>query len=114
MREARRKSWYPCPARRIAKALTFAAMGFWVPQIVHCARHNARQPLRPPYVLGMSLTRLALPLYLFGCPRNVLHVGHAPALCVVLCVWMALQVWVTFSLSPSFPSSCHTFSCHRT
>lgn len=79
-------------ACRLAKVLTFAAMGFWVPQIVHCARHNARQPLRLPYVLGMSLTRLALPLYLFGCPRNVLHVGHAPALCAVLTLWMALQV----------------------
>ena len=74
------------------KGLVFLLFGFWVPQIVHCARHDARQPLRPLYVVGMSLSRLALPLYLYGCPRNVLKIGHSPGVCLGLCASMSLQV----------------------
>ena len=44
---------------RWMKGLVFLLLGFWVPQIVHCARHDARQPLRPLYVVGTSLTRRA-------------------------------------------------------
>lgn len=87
-------------ARRWAKGLVFLAFGFWVPQIAYCARHDARQPLRPLYVAGMSLTRLALPLYLFGCPRNLLRVAHAPGVCAGLCAWVGLQVWHILRSSP--------------
>lgn len=92
----------PC---RWMKALVFLLFGFWVPQIVHCARHEARQPLRPLYVVGMSLTRLALPLYLYGCPRNVLKVGYSPGVCVGLCASMGIQVGRPLTPAPMFPCS---------
>lgn len=65
---------------------------FWVPQIVYCARHDVRQPLRPAYVIGITLTRLALPLYLFGCPHNLLGWQPRPGVCLGLCICMAVQV----------------------
>ena len=65
---------------------------FWIPQIVHCARTDVRQPLRPLYIVGMSITRLLLPLYLYGCPSNVLMIVPSPAFCVVLVAWLSLQV----------------------
>ena len=64
---------------------------FWVPQIAACARHDARQPLRPAYVLGMSASRLALPLYLHGCPHNLLRVQPSRAFCVALVLYVGAQ-----------------------
>lgn len=72
--------------------LIFPLYAFWVPQIVFCVRHDVRQPLRPAYVVGITLTRLALPLYLFGCPRNLLGWQPRPGVCLGLCACMALQV----------------------
>jgi hypothetical protein len=77
------------------KYLVFLVYSFWVPQIVYCARHDARQPLRPVYVIGITLTRLALPLYMFGCPRNILHVAPQPWVCAGLCASMGLQVMIS-------------------
>ncbi len=65
---------------------------FWIPQIAHCAWTDAQQPLRPLYIVGMSATRLLLPLYLYGCPNNVLKISPNPAFCVVLVAWLSLQV----------------------
>ncbi|CAK0754278.1 hypothetical protein CVIRNUC_002285 [Coccomyxa viridis] len=74
------------------KYLVFPMYSFWVPQILYCAYHEARQPLRPLYVVGMTLTRLALPLYIFGCPYNVLRLQTDLGICAMLCLSMAVQV----------------------
>ena len=41
---------------------------------------------------GMTLSRLALPLYIFGCPHNLLHIKPQPWLCMGLCAYLAAQV----------------------
>ena len=84
------KLWYGC--HRYMKYLVFPMYSFWVPQILYCAYHEARQPLRPLYVVGMTLTRLALPLYIFGCPYNVLRLQTDLGICALLCLSMAVQV----------------------
>ncbi len=71
--------------------LIFAFYSFWWPQIVLCARSDSRQPLRPEFVLGTSAARLALPLYVYGCPSNLLRVAPNPLLCAALVAWVALQ-----------------------
>jgi hypothetical protein len=80
--------------QRWMKFILFGLFSFWIPQIVTCAVQDARQPLRPAYIAGMTLTRLALPLYLYGCPNNLLRIPPSPALCITLSIWMALQVAV--------------------
>ncbi|RHY30336.1 hypothetical protein DYB32_004394 [Aphanomyces invadans] len=40
--------------------------------IVHNVHREVRNPLDNGYVVGMSMTRLFLPLYLYGCPNNFL------------------------------------------
>ena len=65
---------------------------FWLPQIAACVRHDARQPLMPAYVLGMSASRLALPLYLHGCPHNLLRVPPSRGFCLVLVLYVGAQV----------------------
>ena len=77
---------------RFIKPILILVYSFWIPQIVHCARTDVRQPLKPLYIVGMSLTRLLLPLYLFGCPSNVLRIPPSPAFCILLVSWLSAQV----------------------
>lgn len=72
--------------------IVFGAFSFWIPQIVLCAFQNARQPLKLYYIIGMSLSRLALPLYLYGCPSNLLRNAASPLLCVLLSAYLTCQV----------------------
>ncbi|KAK9832712.1 hypothetical protein WJX81_003010 [Elliptochloris bilobata] len=77
--------------RRWVKLVVFALHSFWLPQIAACARHDARQPLTPAYVLGMSASRLALPLYLYGCPHNLLRVPPSRGFCIALVLYVGAQ-----------------------
>ncbi|KAI9325719.1 hypothetical protein DFJ73DRAFT_868710 [Zopfochytrium polystomum] len=71
----------------------FVMNSFWVPQIVSNIRRNSRGALDPYYLFGMSLLRLILPLYYYGCPRNVVHYEEVkPFGASVLVMWMAAQV----------------------
>ena len=72
-------------------SLMFAFFGFWWPQILLCVRTDCRQPLKPEFVLGTSLTRLALPLYVYACPSNLLRVEPNLPLCVGLVAFVGLQ-----------------------
>ncbi|CAK4069873.1 unnamed protein product [Aphanomyces euteiches] len=80
--------------------LVIIACSFWVPQIVHNVHREVRNPFDTSYILGMSVTRLFLPLYLYGCPKNFLTampifpLQYHPNLCYGLVAWMALQVAV--------------------
>ena len=74
--------------------LLFGFFSFWVPQIVLCVRNDVRQPLKPEFVLGTSVARLALPLYLYGCPSNLLRVQPNPRLCAALAAYVFLQAAV--------------------
>ena len=74
------------------KLAVFLLFSFWIPQIVLCVRTDCRQPLRPLYVVGMSLARLALPLYLYSCPKNLLRVAPSPWVCVCLVLFVGAQV----------------------
>lgn len=81
-------------SQRLIRPILMLVYSFWIPQIVHCARTDVRQPLRPLYIVGMSITRLLLPLYLYGCPSNVLRIPPSPAFCVLLVSWLFLQAAV--------------------
>ena len=58
---------------------------------------QARKPLHLHYIVGMSATRVMLPLYLFGYNSNFVAVAFPafkpdPELCVALVVWVTAQV----------------------
>lgn len=90
--------------------MVFPMYSFWIPQILYCVYHEARQPLRPLYVVGMTLTRLALPLYIFGCPHNVLRLQSDPGICIGLCLSMGLQVRTATCFTPYQLTLAHR--CH--
>ncbi|KAJ0576588.1 putative transcription factor C2H2 family [Helianthus annuus] len=64
---------------------------FWVPQIVSNIIGDSRKPLHPHYIIGMSLTRLAIPFYLFGCPHNFMRIQPDHKWCVTLGLLVAFQ-----------------------
>jgi hypothetical protein len=69
---------------------------FWVPQIVLNIITEARNPLHPHFIYGMSFTRLVAPLYFFGFQANFLKEVYPDtvtdwALCRWLVVWVAVQ-----------------------
>jgi succinate-acetate transporter protein len=50
------------------------AYSYWVPQIVENAIHNHREALHEHYIMGITLSRLAIPLYFYGCPDKFITV----------------------------------------
>jgi len=89
--------------RRYTRVMTILIHGFWIPQIIRSAKTDTRPPLLPIYVVGMSLTRLVLPLYLFACPTNLLGVAPSLAMCVALILIMGAQACVVLLQSLSGP-----------
>ncbi|RAL45312.1 hypothetical protein DM860_014722 [Cuscuta australis] len=64
---------------------------FWIPQILTNVIRDSRKPLHPHYILGMTITRLAIPLYIFGCPHNFMRIGTNKKWCVFLGTFMGIQ-----------------------
>lgn len=62
--------------------LGFGFYSFWIPQIIRNVSRGCRKPLSPRYVIGISITRLTIPL----CKLNSLLLScqvsdYAPLLC---------------------------------
>ncbi|KAK8655282.1 hypothetical protein V6N13_107869 [Hibiscus sabdariffa] len=64
---------------------------FWIPQIITNVIRDSRKPLHPQYILGMSITRLAIPLYIFGCPHNFMRIETDKSWCICLGVFVGFQ-----------------------
>jgi transmembrane E3 ubiquitin-protein ligase len=82
------------------KLVLFGLYTWWIPQIVLSAVMDGRQPLKPVYIIGTSAARLALPLYLYGCPANLLRIPPAPRMLAALIASVAAQVWVWLEIVP--------------
>jgi hypothetical protein len=72
---------------------------FWVPQIVQNVCTEAKRPLHPYYIYGMSLTRLVAPLYMFAVPNNFLKEVYPDSptnvfMCQLLVLWVGFQTLV--------------------
>ena len=72
---------------------------FWVPQIIRNIITEAKKPLHPYYIYGMSITRLITPTYFLAYKNNFLK-GVSPEFPTdiltvqVLFVWIAIQTAV--------------------
>lgn len=64
---------------------------FWIPQITTNVIRDSRKPLHPHYILGMTVTRLAIPLYIFGCPNNFMRIEPDKSWCICLSLFIGLQ-----------------------
>ncbi|KAI8339033.1 hypothetical protein BC941DRAFT_350028 [Chlamydoabsidia padenii] len=88
----------------IIGVLGFGFYSFWIPQIIRNVSRGCRKPLSPRYVLGVSITRLTIPLYFYAYPQNI--IAQDTSLGVwVLVVYVMLQVGILFlqdTLGPRF------------
>ena len=64
---------------------------FWIPQIITNVIRDSRKSLHPHYILGMTITRLAIPLYIFGCPHNFMRIEPDKSWCICLGLFIGLQ-----------------------
>ncbi|KAF8941391.1 hypothetical protein BGZ47_007392 [Haplosporangium gracile] len=70
-----------------------ALFSFWIPQIIRNVIRGSKKGLSLWFILGMSATRLTIPVYFYGCPDNLM--GHEPTPWIWgLIAWVALQVGV--------------------
>ncbi|KAJ8427571.1 hypothetical protein Cgig2_021716 [Carnegiea gigantea] len=67
---------------------------FWIPQIITNIIRDSRKPLHPHYILGMTVTRLAIPLYTFGCPNNFMRIQPHKKWCICLSAFMGVQSFI--------------------
>lgn len=67
---------------------------FWIPQIITNVVRDSRKFLHPHYILGISVTRLAIPLYIFGCPHNFMRIEPDWNWCIYLIVFIGLQALI--------------------
>ncbi|EGC39846.1 hypothetical protein DICPUDRAFT_74595 [Dictyostelium purpureum] len=74
----------------------FIMYSYWVPQIYANAKNGIRKPFIWRYVLGISITRLAIPLYFYGCPTNYITQPNY-YYSSILVLWTALQVSILYA-----------------
>ncbi|CDS07323.1 hypothetical protein LRAMOSA01272 [Lichtheimia ramosa] len=79
----------------IIGTLGFAFYSFWVPQIIRNVLRGCRKPLSRRYVITMSITRLAIPLYFYGCPHNLIAHETSP-LVWFLALYVGLQAFILY------------------
>lgn len=54
-------------------AMIMILYSYWLPQIyLNAQRGSARRVLSKEYVIGTTIARLFLPLYIWACPANIL------------------------------------------
>lgn len=94
---------------------------FWLPQIIHNARRNS-SGLHPSTIVGMTLTRCYLPLYLFQYKHNLFALERSPWIWALV-VWMLLQMGVLvgqhywspkFFLPSAWRRDSHAWNWHPT
>ncbi|XP_074590319.1 transmembrane E3 ubiquitin-protein ligase FLY1-like isoform X2 [Curcuma longa] len=74
--------------------ILFVMYSFWIPQIITNVVRDTRKPLHPHYIIGMTLTRTAIPLYIFGCPNNFLRIQIDRSWCIYFSLFMTLQALI--------------------
>lgn len=79
---------------RFLRPILLLVHSFWIPQIITNVIRDSRKPLHPYYILGMTITRLAIPLYVFGCPHNFMRIEPDKAWCIFLSAFMGFQAFV--------------------
>ncbi|XP_031500766.1 transmembrane E3 ubiquitin-protein ligase FLY1-like isoform X3 [Nymphaea colorata] len=73
------------------RPLLLVLYSFWIPQIVTNVIKDTRKPLHPYYILGITVTRLAIPLYIFGCPNNFMRIDTDWNWCLCLMIFVGVQ-----------------------
>ena len=88
--------WYLVLGQYRRKLVFMIMYSFWVPQIIYNIYTESKKPLHKHFIYGNSITRLSLPLILFGIPKNFMQEIEPEfpldyQLCAMLVIWVAIQ-----------------------
>eukprot|EP00003_Mantamonas_plastica_P012171 TRINITY_DN2212_c2_g1_i4.p1 TRINITY_DN2212_c2_g1~~TRINITY_DN2212_c2_g1_i4.p1 ORF type:complete len:356 (+),score=97.75 TRINITY_DN2212_c2_g1_i4:101-1168(+) len=72
----------------------FLLYSFWIPQIYCSARRDTKHPFKLYYIVGMSVSRLAVPLYFYGYAGNMVRSEPSALISMALIAYVSLQVIV--------------------
>ncbi|KAI5301689.1 hypothetical protein KEM56_001459 [Ascosphaera pollenicola] len=74
--------------------ITFVYLSFWTPQIFRNALRNCRKALTWEYVVGESLTRLFIPVYLLTASGNIYYIESNSTVAMGYIIWVWVQAWI--------------------
>lgn len=88
--------WYLIVGQYRRKLVFMIMYSFWVPQIIYNVFTESKKPLHKHYIYGNSITRLNLPIIIFGIPKNFMQEIEPEFpldfnLCWMLLIWVAIQ-----------------------
>jgi hypothetical protein len=88
--------WYLIIGQYRRKLVFFIMFSFWVPQIIYNVITESKKPLHKHYIYGNSMTRLSIPLILFGIPKSFMQEIEPEfpldfTLCWMILVWIGIQ-----------------------
>ncbi|KAJ3446552.1 dsc e3 ubiquitin ligase complex subunit [Anaeramoeba flamelloides] len=67
---------------------------FWVPQIVLNAKLDSKKTIHNQFLFGMTIARLAMPLYFLFYSGNIFHAQPQPKFGIILMLMVSLQVFI--------------------
>ena len=100
-------------ANHLFRYMLFVLYSFFIPQIYCNITRNSKQSISPicnlvlififfnsfflKDIIVISICRLILPLYFFGCPYNLFHFESNFIFCLILIFWMIFQSSILIS-----------------
>jgi len=70
---------------------------YWLPQILWNLYSNSRKPFIPMYVGVISITRIFVPLYFYGCPKKFARNEPNYVLCASVSLYVFVQAFILFA-----------------
>ncbi|KAL4464619.1 hypothetical protein ABPG74_011180 [Tetrahymena malaccensis] len=87
----------------IYDSFIFCLSFFFVPQIICSAINGNSKKFYNSYVFGILLPRIALPLYMRGCPSNIMNFKPSQEFCVLWVTSFAFQIFIMYLQSKFGP-----------
>jgi hypothetical protein len=81
----------------VLKVGMVVVFSLWLPQIVHNIWRGSHNAIRRKFVVGASLARLVLPLYLYACPVNIFGIEVDTRFAWSLVAYVTAQIILLFA-----------------
>ncbi|KAI5301134.1 hypothetical protein KEM55_002224 [Ascosphaera atra] len=75
-------------------AMTFLYLSFWTPQIYRNIMRNCRKALSWEFVIGESICRLFLPVYILTTRGNIFYIETDGRIAFAMVAWVWAQSWI--------------------
>merc|ERR1712228_70141 len=81
-----------------AHLIYFLLLSDWMFQIIHNVKTGHIKAWKLSVLICHTLAKLFYPLYIYGCPHNIIQNNTNYAFCIVLIIWSMIQISVLYSM----------------